>query len=479
MVFEGARLIPGDGRVAIESSVIVVENGRFMVAGQQSEGQVPQGATHVDLSGKTVMPAKIDLHGHLCYEDVVEGTTAKANFTRANCVDQLERLAYMGFSTVVSIADLMEREVFPGDHLDVYQTPRSDIDLPAVGERYPWGEVALQLHGDVIPNAAQFFTTGPAIAFPGGGAGGHPARNDVMYPVGTEEEARRAVRDYVGSFASRTLDLPFIKIWVDDRGGVVETLTPPLYRAVIDEATQLGIPVAAHTVTLADAKELYRAGLVGAVHIPVRGGDVPDQELLAILRDRVAKSDRPIWFSEAGSIVALGNEAWEDPVLDEILSSVRVLGLQARARFGGGLRTSEPVRNARLSSMLAGDVAKQLIDAGMIMVYGSDNGAAGRGFGWYGQLKLENWVTMGFTPHEAIVFATSNGARALGRDDIGVIEVGRSADFIVLDANPLEDIANTRRINMVYLRGQKVDRRGMRDRWQARWSWWSRVATVQ
>ena len=140
MVFEGARLIPGDGRVAIESSVIVVENGRFMVAGQQSEGQVPQGATHVDLSGKTVMPAKIDLHGHLCYEDVVEGTTAKANFTRANCVDQLERLAYMGFSTVVSIADLMEREVFPGDHLDVYQTPRSDIDLPAVGERYPWGE---------------------------------------------------------------------------------------------------------------------------------------------------------------------------------------------------------------------------------------------------------------------------------------------------------------------------------------------------
>ncbi len=255
MVFEGARLIPGDGNAAIENSVFVVENGRFMLVGQQGDVQVPEGATHVDLNGKTVMPAKIDLHGHLCYEDVVEGTTAKANVTRENCIEQLERLAYMGFSTVVSIADLMEREVFPGDHLDVYQTPRSGINVPAVGERQPWGDVPLQLHGDIIPNAAQFFTTGPAVAFPGGGAGGHQARNDVMYPVGTEAEARRAVRDYVSSFTSRNLELPFIKIWVDDRGDRVETLSPPLYRAVIDDATQLGVSVAAHTVTLADAKE--------------------------------------------------------------------------------------------------------------------------------------------------------------------------------------------------------------------------------
>ncbi len=468
-VFEGARLIPGDGSPAIENSVFVVENGQFTQAGQPGDVQVPEGVTVVDLSGKTVMPAKIDLHGHLCYENVVEGTTAKENWTRANCIEQLERFAYMGFSTVMSIADLMEREVLPGDHLEVYQTPRSEVDVPPVGERYPWGDVPLQLHGEIIPNAAQFFTTGPAIAFPGGGAGGHPSRNDVMYPVSTEDEARRAVRDLVASFTSRNLDLPWVKIWVDDRGGGVETLTPPLYRAVIDEATQLGVPVAAHTVTLADAKQLYRAGLVGAVHIPVRGGDVPDEELLGIVRDLVARSDRPIWFSDPGNTSALGNEAWEDPLLREMLSPDQVQALQERPGFGGGPRTPEAVRNARENSMRTGDVARQLIGAGMIMVYGSDNGSAGRGFGWYEQLRFENWVSMGFTPHEAIVFATHNGAVALGRDDIGMIGVGRSADFIVLDANPLDDIANTRRINMVYLRGQEVDRDGMRERWQARW----------
>lgn len=468
-VFEGARLLPGDGSGPVENAVFAVENGVFTLAGPAGEAEVPEGAARVDLAGSTVMPAKVDLHAHLCYEDVVAGTTAKENFTRENCTEQLERAAYMGFGTVVSIADLMEREVFPGDHLEVYQTPRSEAGVPPVGGRYPWGDVPLELHGERVADGARFFTTGPAIAFPGGGAAGHPSRNDVMYPVATEEEARSAVADLVDSFASRGLELPFIKIWVDDRGGGVATLTPPLYRAVIESAAGLGVPVAAHTVTLADAKELYRAGMVGAVHIPVRGGDVPDDELLGIVRELVAGSDRPIWFSEHGDISALGDGAWEDPVLRELLSPDQVRALQERPGFGGGPRTPEAVRDARERSVGTGEVARQLIGAGMIMVYGSDNGSAGRGFGWYGQLRLENWITMGFTPHEAVVFATGNGARALGRDDIGVIEAGRRADFIVLEANPLDDIANTRRIDAVYLGGERVDREAIRERWQARW----------
>ena len=102
------------------------------------------------------------------------------------------------------------------------------------------------------------------------------------------------------------------------------------------------------------------------------------------------------------------------------------------------------------------------------MCTGSDNGSAGRGFGWYEQLRFENWITMGFTPMEAIVMATRDSAK-IALIDTGLIAVGKSADFIILDANPLENIANTRRINKVYLRGQEVDRAGMRARWQAKW----------
>ena len=461
-VFEGARLITGDGSAPIENSAFIVENDLFTGVGRRGELQVPAGAARVDLTGKTVMPAKVDLHGHLGFEDVVAGTTSKANFNRQNLTEHLERYAYMGWSAVISIADLAEREIFPGDHLDVYQAKRNP-QLPKTG-RMPWGNLPRQMATEVIPNAALFRTAGPGIATPGGGAGGHESRNDIMYPITTPEEARRAVQDYVKTKPE------FVKIWVDARGGNLKmgTLTPPLYRAVIEEARRLGFDTAAHTVTLADAKELYKAGLVGAVHIPVRGGDHPDEEFLAIIRDRVARSDRPLWFQEHGSSTALGPEAWDDPLLWEMLEREQVMDQQ-----GAAIKrmTPEAVARARQSSKATGDDAKKLIAAGMKLVYGSDNGAAGRGFGWYEQLRFENWVPMGFTPSEAIVMATRDGAQ-IAKLNTGMVAKGKSADFIVLNANPLENIANTRRINKVYLRGAEVDRAGIRAKWQAKWGKW-------
>jgi imidazolonepropionase-like amidohydrolase len=85
-------------------------------------------------------------------------------------------------------------------------------------------------------------------------------------------------------------------------------------------------------------------------------------------------------------------------------------------------------------------------------------------------VELENMVAAGFTPGEAIVAATRDAAVVLRLDQVGMVAAGRSADFIVLDANPLDDIANTRKIAKVYLRGQEVDRAGLRAKWQAQWA---------
>ncbi len=105
-VFEGARLITGDGSAPIESSAFTVENGLFTRVGRRGELQVPAGAAHVDLSGKTVMPTLTDMHGHFGFQNVPEGTMSKATFTRENLIDHLERLAYHGVGAAVGIGDL-------------------------------------------------------------------------------------------------------------------------------------------------------------------------------------------------------------------------------------------------------------------------------------------------------------------------------------------------------------------------------------
>ncbi len=439
-VFEGARLITGDGSAPIENSAFLVENTVFRQVGRRGAIQIPAGAVHVDLTGKTVMPAKVDLHGHIGFQHDVDGTMAKEYYTRENLIDHLQRLAYYGFSAIIGIGDLMDR---------------SDLH----GGRTNWGNVPLRVRDEIIPGAALFRTAGPGIAWPDSGAQGHPSRADVPYPVTTVEEARLAVQD------NARMKPEFIKIWVDDRGGQKKKLTPPLYLAIIEEAHKLNIPVAAHNVTLADAKLLMRAGVEGWLHLPVRMGEVPDEELLSIIRQRIANNDRPhMWFNPGAGSAATAREDWNDPLLRETVSAQQI-----QAQWGDQLARMTPESLARarenLKQMGATNALK-LRDAGMKIVLGSDTGQTRFFIGWMGQLEFENWVWMGLTPMQAIVAATRDSAEA-AHINTGMVAAGKNADFIVLDANPLDNIANSRRINGVYLRGQKVDRAGMRTRWQA------------
>ena len=100
--FEGARLITGDGGAAIENAVFIVEDARFTGVGRRGELEIPVGAPRVDLAGKTVMPAMIDVHSHLGFLDMSDGSMSKDHFTRANLTDHLERYAYHGFAAVCS-----------------------------------------------------------------------------------------------------------------------------------------------------------------------------------------------------------------------------------------------------------------------------------------------------------------------------------------------------------------------------------------
>jgi len=376
-VFEGARLITGDGGAPIENAVFVVESGQFTRVGRRGQIEIPAGAVRVDLSGKTVMPAMIDLHGHFGFQNIAQGTMSKETFTRENLIAHLERLAYHGVGAVVGVGDLVSR---------------SDMH----GGRTDWGDVPLRVRNEVIPNAALFRTSRPGIAWPGSGAQGHPSRVDVSYPVATVEEARSAVQDYV------RMQPAFIKIWVDDRGGRKKTLTPPLYRAIVDEAHKYGVPVGVHNVMLSDAKELMKAGMDGWLHVPVRGGDTVDDELIAIVKSRIARNDRPEMWMTPSLITSWMNTqggqrpAWlDDPLLRDTYSARHIDEYWGRPLAA---MTPEAVTRARANFSAVARNAMMLRAAGMLVVTGTDTGQSRFLIGYFNHLDLESIAAMGLTP---------------------------------------------------------------------------------
>src|SRR5262245_54229554 len=249
-LYEGARLIVGDGS-AIDDSAFLVDNNQFGRVGKKGEIALPAGASRVDLTGKTVMPAIVDAHGHLGFLDGVTGKMSKDNFTRDNYIDHLERYAYHGVAATISTGTDM-------------------------------GELAYQLRGEVIPNAAVILTVGRGLAWPGSGPA-DPSRNDVPYPVTTPDEARKAVQD----LAPHKPD--FVKLWVDDRNGTQQKMTAEMYQAAADEARRLNLRVIGHVFDLDDAKGMIRAGVEGFLH-SVRDSEVDDEYI------RLAK-EHNVWIT--------------------------------------------------------------------------------------------------------------------------------------------------------------------------------------
>ncbi|HEY6256222.1 MAG TPA: amidohydrolase family protein [Xanthobacteraceae bacterium] len=424
VVFEGARLINGEGGAPIENAAFIVQGDRFTAVGRRGELAVPQEATHIDLTGKTVIPALVDAHVHMGYRKGL--SFGQDNYTRENLTDILNRFAYYGVAAILEAG-----------------TARSDL--------------AYQLRAE-IPPGALFRTAGHGFGMPNAGPGG-PMR-DSAYGVTAEAEARMDVRE----LAAKKVDM--IKIWVDDRNGTVEKLKPNLYRAIIDEAHKHDIHVLAHIVDLADAKDLLRAGVDGFAHM-IRDKDI-DDELLVLLKTRPNVFFQQTLWGERRAIYA-SKPAWlDEPLLRETLSSkeIELLGEE----FSANPANPEAVQRARAMGQVNLRNTARLNAAGVTLALGTDTGgvSGGQYFGLGTHVEMEIQATRaGLTPMQALVAGTRTSARILRLDQLGTVAPGKSADFLVLNGNPLDNIANTRKINRVYLRGQEVPRTAMTAKWQA------------
>jgi imidazolonepropionase-like amidohydrolase len=377
-VFEGARVIVGDGRAPIENASFVVTGARITQVGRASDVRVPAGAMRVSLAGKTVMPAINDTHTHLSQ-------------TKEMLIDDLRRRAYFGVGSALSLGQ---------------DTTNASFEVRAM----------------TLPGHARFFTAGRGITGP------EPGRTTAPYWVTTVEEARKAVDED----AAKKVDI--IKFWVDDRLGTVKKLPPELYRAVIDEAHKKGLRVIAHIYTLEDAKATLRAGLDAFAH-GVRDKDL-DEEFISLVKQHpnlVLGPNMP----DRGVVASID---WLKPSLPAAEFETLQKG-----------NTNRPDVHA-FWEIQARNLAK-MNAAGTRIVVGTDGNTP-----YAPHYEMADMVASGMTPMQVLTAATSNGAQFLRMTDSGTIAANKSADFIVMDANPLDDITNTRKIASVYLRGVAVDR---------------------
>ena len=445
VLFEGARLITGDGSAPIENAAFVVENGRFTQVGRRGQLRPPPGAVHVDLSGKTVMPGLVDAHAHLGMQRYSDWTSAPENYTRENILDQLNRASFFGLAAIYSAGS---------DFGDFWYTLRDEI----IAGRYP--------------TAARWVPAGPGLTST---AQSKERARHGAYGADTPADARAAAL----ALAGRGVTVP--KLFVEGRPGRggLEPLRPAVYAAFIDEAHKHGMRTFVHNHDVDDAKQLLRAGIDGFAHKIDWPG--PDAELLAMLKARGPKVFMTLTQpSPPGAEAArLANP---DPLIRQTIAPVFLKRLLDNAtprtltptEYADAKRTwdatywlrptwprdSAEYKEAQKGWASVKDVTQKFLATGIRIGVGSDTSGLlpDRLVGWAMHVEMEEMVLSGMTPAQVIVAGTKTNAEWLGLDDLGTIQSGKTASFVVLDANPLADITNTRKISRVYVRGTELDR---------------------
>jgi imidazolonepropionase-like amidohydrolase len=411
VVVTGARLIDGTGRAPLEQATLVITNGRVEAVGAPGAVKVPAGATAVNLSGKTIVPGFINAHGHL-------GAGDKKLPVHDQIVQQLRLYARYGITTVQSLGDdgiesvkvHAQQEQGPLDHARLYTAGAAVVATSVDDAREKIDKVAA-MKVDMVKTRM----------------------NRLMFADGSRTGSPVSFKN-------------------------VPDMTPEVYRAVIDDAHKHGLRVAAHLFYLDQAKGLVNAGLDVVAH-GVRDQDV-DASFIAELKRRnvgyIPTLTRDVAVYEFETTPAYLN----DPFFLKGLGVFRTdLEEVKNPAFQEKVRQSEEAQLSKKSVEQGSRNVKLLSDGGVTIAMGTDSGAVvGRWQGYNEHREIELMVKAGLSPMQALVAATGGAARVMKVDQqLGTLQAGRWGDFMVLTANPLTDIRNTRQIDSVWIAGRRLE----------------------
>ncbi len=415
-VLKGARIIDGTGNAPIDNGVIVIKGNHIAAVGPVANVKIPKGARVVDVTGRTIMPGMISAHSHLGL--VLEGKNRADSYTRDNVMKSLNQYEQYGVTAIISM----------GVNRDLIYDIRAE-----------------QREGKL----------GGATVFPGdrgfgavNGAPPLPVAPDQLYRPTSPEQAREFVR------AAAARHPAVIKLWVDDVFGQFPKMSPDMYKAIIDESHKHHLKVVAHVFYLADAKQLVADGIDVLGH-SVR--DLPvDQELISAMKAKGTWYVATFTVDQSFYYFA-DNQGWQQ---DKFLTAALTPEIKANLSVPDYKEKTDGnpiVAKCRAAFLQAQKNYKTLNDAGVKLAMGTDSGAFPTrvpGFAEHNELVL--MVKAGLTPMQAITVATRNSAMLLGAKDRGTIAKGKRADLLVLAANPLDNIGNTKTLVTIYHNGREV-----------------------
>ena len=394
----GARLIDGTGRPPLQQATIVIKNGRVEAVGAPNAVTIPSGATRIDVAGKTIIPGLVNAHGHL-------DADASDRPIRDKLAGQLRVYADYGVTAV-----------------EVLGTGPNDLT----------DAIALRDAQDRAPlDRARVYAAGPSL-------------RDLK----TADEARTRVNQY----ADAKVDI--IKMHIT--GGPNDT-PPPVYAALIDQAHKRGLRVAAHLFYLKDAHGLVDAGVDVIAH-SVRDQDV-DAKLIADVKQKNIGYIPTFTRDMANFVYESTPPYFSDPFFlrhqDAYKRQMTLLSDPAQQEK---MRTSKNAQDMKKALEQGMKNLKVLSDAGVMIAMGTDSGAnLGQWQGYFEHTELEVMVKAGLTPMQTLVAATGGAARVMKLDqNLGTLQPGKWADLVVLKANPLDDIRNTRQLDSIFIAGRRL-----------------------
>ena len=453
----GATLIDGTGSAAIGDAVVLISNGTITAAGPRASVHVPGDATVIDGRGKYLLPGLVDTNVHLSlYGGTADRYETLARYhprQREIVLEAAQLQLKYGITTVRDSYGLLMPLVAVRDAIAAGQAigPR----ILAAGNIVGWGgpySVSFSLIRELGLTLFQ-----------------EQVNDEIAQGAGEElvdmtpAELRVAIRKYLDKGPD------FIKY-----GGTAHFarpafigFSPEAQRVIVEEAHARGRVAETHATTADGLRLSIEAGIDLIQHPELLGTrELPDDLVGLIV-------ERKIICSMLANTITGG--AWTKHFKDRDEAARKRTEAEKKADAAPRPRTSAEVRQRQADDGVELEMrrrnAQKLIAAGAVVTIGTDNywaaapefsrtpkpDTADHGIGSI--IAIEGLVELGMSPAQAIVAATRNGATAArGLDQFGTIAAGKRADLIVVDANPLDDIRNLRRLSVVIRDGRVIDR---------------------